>query len=110
MALGSLEDHLQMQYGKAMGGRRHWGTTPPGRDQHTYNMALSTSGDLRNCPVEGCWGRAAMRTKMQVHFFHRHVQDTVIILEEGNLTQPRCPWYDMLVPWQALNGRNISTS
>ena len=28
---------------------------------------------------------------MRVHVLHRHVQDTVVILEEGNLPHPRCP-------------------
>ena len=46
---------------------------------------------------------------MRVHFFHRHVQDTVIILEEGNLPRPRCPQCDMLVPWHALNRRHLSS-
>ena len=41
---------------------------------------------------------------MRVHFWHRHVRDTVVILEEGNLPHPRCPLCDMLVLWKALNG------
>ena len=32
---------------------------------------------------EVCPGRAATRKAMWVHFFHRNVRDTVIILEEG---------------------------
>ena len=47
---------------------------------------------------------------MQVHFFHEHVQDTIIIFEEGNLPHPRCPWCDIFLPWRALNGRNLATS
>ena len=47
---------------------------------------------------------------MQVHFFHRHVRDTVIILEDGNLPHPRRPQFDMLVPWRALNRRHLSTA
>ena len=38
---------------------------------------------------------------------HRHVLDTVVILEEGNLPHPRCPQRDMLVPWRTLNGRHL---
>ena len=34
----------------------------------------------------------------------------MIILEEGNLPQTRCPRCDMLVPWRALNGRHKSTA
>ena len=47
---------------------------------------------------------------MQVHLFHRHVQDNVIILEEGKIPHPLCPRYDMLVPWCALNGGHLVTS
>ena len=42
---------------------------------------------------------------MRVHFWRRHVRDTIIILEEGNLPHPRCENCDMFVPWRALNGR-----
>ena len=46
---------------------------------------------------------------MRVHFSRRHVRDTVIILEEGNLPHPRCEECDMLVPWRSLNGRHKDT-
>ena len=85
MVLDFLAVHLQIQHGKEMGGRQHWVTTPPGGESCTYMMPPPTTGRPRNCPVEGCIGRAAIRTAMQVHLFHWHVQDTVIILEEGNI-------------------------
>ena len=44
---------------------------------------------------------------MRVHFLHRHVQDTLVILEEGNPPHPWCPQCDMLVPWRALNRRKF---
>ena len=47
---------------------------------------------------------------MRVHFWRRHVRDTVIILEEGNLLLPRCENCDMLVPWRALNGHHKDTA
>ena len=43
---------------------------------------------------------------MRMHFWRRHVRDTVIILEEVNLPQPQCEDCDMLVPWMSLNGRH----
>ena len=46
---------------------------------------------------------------MRVHFWRRHVQDIVIILEEGNLPHPRCTDCDMFVLWRALNGHHKST-
>ena len=47
---------------------------------------------------------------MRVHFFHQHVRDTVIILEEGNIPHPRCPRCDMLVPWRSLNRNHLDTA
>ena len=43
---------------------------------------------------------------MWVQFLHRHVLDTVVILEEGNFPHPRCARCDMLVPRRDLNGRH----
>ena len=47
---------------------------------------------------------------MRVHFWRRHVQDAVIILEEGNIPHPMCPQCDMLVLWRSLNERHKSTA
>ena len=47
---------------------------------------------------------------MCLHFWRRHVRDTVIILEEGNLPHPQCENCDILVPWRALNGRHKNTA
>ena len=45
-----------------------------------------------------------------VHFFHRHSRVTVVVVEEGNLPQPRCPRFYMMVMWKALNGLHNTTS
>ena len=47
---------------------------------------------------------------MRVHFVHRHVQDTVVMLEEGNLPHPRCPRCDLQVPRKALSGSHLETA
>ena len=47
---------------------------------------------------------------MRVHFVHRHVHETVVILEEGNLPLPRCPRCDLQVSRKALNGRQLETN
>ena len=47
---------------------------------------------------------------MRVHFLHRHVLETVVILEEGTPTHPQCPQCDILVPRRALNGRHPATA
>ena len=46
---------------------------------------------------------------MRVHFVHRHVHDTVVMLEEGNLPLPCCPRCDLQVSRKALNGRHLGT-
>ena len=65
----------------------------------TYCMDFSAKGGLRSFLVEGCPGQSATRTTMKVHFLHRNVLDTVVILEEVNLPHPRCTRCFMLVPW-----------
>ena len=47
---------------------------------------------------------------MRVHFWHRHVRDTMVILEEGNLPHLWCPLCDIMVPRKALNGTHRRTS
>ena len=60
--------------------------------------------------MEGCPGVSATRAAMRVHFVHRHVHNTVVILEEGNLLLPRCPRCDLQVSRKALKGRHMETS
>ena len=73
-------------------------------------MACLAKGGPRICPVEGCPVQAATRTAMRLHFLHRNVLDTVLILEEGNIPNPRCTRCDMLVPRRALNVRHPATA
>ena len=47
---------------------------------------------------------------MRVHLVHRHVLDTVVMLEEGNFPYPRCARCDMQVPRKALNGLHLGTA
>ena len=44
---------------------------------------------------------------MQVHFVHRHVQDTMVMLDEGKFPHPWCARCDMQVPRNALNRRHL---
>ena len=76
----------------------------------TYRMSFPAKGGPRKCPLEGCPGALETRTAMRVQFLHRHVQDTVVMLEEGNSPHPRCARCDMQVTRKALNGRHLGTS
>ena len=51
-------------------------------------MNLPTKGGRQQFPVEGFPGVSETRAAMRVHFVHRHIHDTVVILEEGNLPLP----------------------
>ena len=60
--------------------------------------------------MEGCPGVLATQAAMRVQFLHRHVHDTLVILEEGNPPLPRSPLCDLQVSRKALNGRHLGTS
>ena len=47
--------------------------------------------------------------EMRMHFVHRHVHDTMLMLEEVNLPLPRCPRCDLQVSRKALNGSHLGT-
>ena len=47
---------------------------------------------------------------MRVHFLHRHVLDTVFILEEGNFPHTRCSRCGILFPRRDLNVRHPATA
>ena len=110
LVTGSLTSHLMNQHGRVAEIRRQWRTPAAGSGPQTFRLTFPEKGGPRNCPVEGFPGRVATRTAMQVHFLHRHVLDTVVILEEGNLPHLRCARCNMLVPWWALNVRHPATS
>ena len=73
-------------------------------------MEFPAKAGTRPCPVKGCSGQALMRMAMRVQFWNRHIRDTVVILDEGNLLHPQCAMCDMLVLWRALNGTHRQTA
>ena len=90
--MGSLVVHCQTQYSMAQGGPgQEVDREGRGNEPRTYKMEFMANAGPRPCPVEGCSGQAAIRTAMQVSFWHRHVQDTVVILEKSNLPHPQYP-------------------
>ena len=90
LAVGSLSIHMMTQHGKAAGQRRQWTTPAEGRVPQEYRRSFPTKGGPRACPVEGCPGKMATRTAMRVQFVHRHVLNTVVMLEKRNFPHPRC--------------------
>ena len=102
--------HCQTQQGVVNGVTVQEGKLEGGGDKpRTYGMAFPTKEGPRQFPVKGCSGWASTRTDMGVHFWHWHVRDTVVILEDGNIHHPQFPLCDMMVPWRSLNGSHKST-
>ena len=99
LAKGSLVAHRQTQHGvEKWGSGKEDDKEGRGDEPRTFRMVFPEKTGPRPCPVEGFSGRAGTRTAMWLHFWHRHVRDTVVILEEENLSHPRCPLCDMMVP------------
>ena len=108
--MGSLAGHRIIQHGLALEERHIWKTLAMMEEPQTYRMAFLNKGGLWSCPVEGCPGRTATSTAMRVHFLHQHVLVTVVILEERNLSHPRCLRCNILVPWLTLDKRHPATA
>ena len=83
---GSLSIHHQTQHGVARGGagkKDDDGDGNGGDKTRTFRMKSPKKAGPKPCPFEGCSNRAETRTSMWVHLWHRHVRDTMVILEEG---------------------------
>ena len=106
LAKGSLVTCRQTQHGGDTGmlGSEVDKLDGGGNKPRTHRMAFPTRAGPRPYPVEGCSVRLLMRMEIRVHFWHRHVRDTVMILEEVNLPNPGCPLCDIMVPWKDMNG------
>ena len=111
---GSLVTHRQTQHGVAKAGLRLEGGEADGGNggdyPRTYRLEFPVREGPRLCPVKGCIGRALTRTLMMVHVWHQHAKDTMVILEEGNLSHPRFPLCEIMVPWKDLNGTHRRTA
>ena len=82
MTKGSLVTHCQTQNSVSKGGFvAEVDEAVRGYEPRTYIMKFPVKEGPRPCLVEGCSGRAPIRTAMKVHFWKRHFRDTVVILE-----------------------------
>ena len=96
IAAGSMSIHMMTRHGKATIWRHLWDPQTNGGPR-LYKMSFPMKDGRRQCPVEGCPGVSATRAAMREHFVHRHVHNTVVILEEVNLPLPRCPRCDLQI-------------
>ena len=82
VARGSLLTRRQAQHKVAKGRLGQEGDEAAGGNKpRTYRMAFPVKARPRTCPVEGCSGRVLTRRTIRVQFWHRHVRDTVVVLE-----------------------------
>ena len=90
MEAGSMARHMMNQHGRAAEARRSCKTLVTGKEPRTYRMAFLANVGLHSYLVEGFPGQAGTKMAMQIHFLYRHVLDTVVIMEKGNLPYPWC--------------------
>ena len=80
-ARGSLAVHRQTHHDMAKGGPGQEGNIEGGGDDtRMYRMEFPEKAGPRPCPVEGCSVQASTWTEIQMHFWHRHIRDTAVIL------------------------------
>ena len=78
---GSLAVHRQINHSVAKGGPVQEGNRDGRGNKPMKNrMAFLDKSVKRPCPVEGYSGQAETQKATQMHFFHMHVCDTVLIL------------------------------
>ena len=82
---GSFLTYCQSQHDMGQG------DPPPGRPRLTGSPSQNT-----------CLGWLSRRTKLQIHFSHSHVWDTIVILEEGSLPYSMCIQCNMFVTHKPL--------
>ena len=73
-----------------------------GTTDHTgpkiFRVSVPRTDRSISCQVEDCEGREMMRNNLGIHFVHRHMRDTVVIMEEGKSPHLRFLAYDWFVP------------
>ena len=82
---------------------------PSGRGSQDIQDVIPGEGRTEAVSNNRVPGALATRMTKRLHFLHRHVHDTVVMLEEGNLPLPQCPRCNLQVSRKALNGRHLGT-
>ena len=108
----SLMDHNQWQHsiGKGNQGRLHPTHNPTPQEAKPYWAPFPAALKWLIWSVEGFQGGVTSLTNLWVHFLHRHIKDTIVILEEGNQPYPHWNKCEMFFSQRSLNGRHPSTA
>jgi hypothetical protein len=70
--------------------------TPPLKYQVSFPLYCQSI----TCPMEGCTGKASTREHLRCHFMYKHLEDDIVIMEEGAL--PRCWDCGMFTSYSSL--------
>ena len=74
----------------------------PGVDFPQMNTSI-------NFLVEGCPRRETSRTNLQLHYMHRNLEETIVILNKGPCPHPCCNQCNIFIPQDAMLARYLST-
>ena len=77
--MGSLSTYCQVNHGLVGGGGGYREPPPPGYPCMCSRSSPWAARDVL-FQLEGCLGRASIRTTLWIHFVHRHVQDMIVVL------------------------------
>ena len=107
MTKGSLMAHRQSNQKLGQEGKGILNTSPPPpRETQNYRISFLVALMHLIFPVEGCQGGETIWINLQVHFTHRHMQESIVIMEEIHHPYSRCSKCYIFISKQALNGRH----
>jgi hypothetical protein len=103
LAYGSLSNHLLRLHGKQLrimelSNSPH--ISPPLKYQVSFPLYCQSIA----CPVEGCTGKASTRANLWSHFMYKHLEDDIVMMEEGAL--PICLYCGMITSYSSLASRH----
>ena len=86
-----------------------WGPTHPHRKTPYLPVPLPLGIKRGGMDCQGMTMEGLDSDQTPGHFFYHQVQDTIVVLEEGNQPHTWITRCDMLVPWWTLNGSHPYT-
>ena len=75
-----------------------------------YWVDFLQTAKVINCLVEVCPGRMTRRNNPWSHFMHPNVEDTIVVLNQGPIPDPRCRQQDIFIPRQAMQAEHLDNA
>ena len=108
LVAGSLALHHQVQHETDW--RPQWENNPLPPHPSIYRASFTKAARLVGFLVEDCGGWVTTRTNLRINLVHRHMRETIVIMEGGNCYHYRCSSYNMFVPWEEINHHHPTTA